>query len=414
MTLHNTGDLVQIKSRLWFEENKNIGTIFGFTDEMAAYCGMVLQICDMHPYRLKTGDGTQTNYCWKPEWFEDEVDNTHVLLMNNVFVKNHCEIGDIVEINSTQWYVTNKNKDNIISTRICNFTNAHSLYCGKLCKVVHVYVKDDNCFMYKLELYDDNMSGNTESNGIHIMWTDYMFKRLNNYTENNKVNDIDPNLYDLILNADSINIKRSCTPTPISIESSLLNAAKCDFIANTYEPNIEVSESTKTTSIGKRDLYDVEVDDNKEYKINNCIRVFMANTYEPNIEVSESTKTTSADKSIGKRDLYDAEVDDNKEYKINTCVRICSRDTIKNNNERTYLTHNCKFDVRMFQYCNNIYYIDEVIDFGLWHFKLYKLRTSDNNILPYLWSNYWFYSLEDEDNNCSEYKFNKQKVILNF
>ena len=364
MTRHNTGDLVQIKSRLWFEENKNIGTIFGFTDEMAAYCGMVLQICNMHPYQLKTGDGTQTNYCWKPEWFEDDVDRKHVLLMNNVFVKNHCEIGDIVEINSTEWYVTNKNKDDIIATDICNFTHAHSLYCGKLCKVVHVYVKDDNCFMYKLELYD-NMSGNTESNEIHIMWTDYMFKRLNNYTENNKVNDIDPNLYDLILNADSINIKRSCTPTPISIESSLLNAAKCDFIANTYEPNIEVSESTKTTSIGKRDL-------------------------------------------------YDAEVDDNKEYKINTCVRICSRDTIKNNNERTYLTHNCNFDVCMWQYCNNICYIDEVIDFGLWHFKLYKLRTSDNNILPYLWSNYWFYSLEDEDNNCSEYKFNKQKVILNF
>lgn len=42
MTLHNTGDLVQIKSRLWFEDSKNIGSIFGFTDEMAAYCGMVL------------------------------------------------------------------------------------------------------------------------------------------------------------------------------------------------------------------------------------------------------------------------------------------------------------------------------------------------------------------------------------
>ena len=115
-----------------------------------------------------------------------------------------------------------------------------------------------------------------------------------------------------------------------------------------------------------------------------------------------------------KLEWFEDDVDDNKEYKINTCVRICSRDTIKNNNERTYLTHNCNFDVCMWQYCNNICYIDEVIVFGLWHFKLYKLRTSDNNILPYLWSNYWFYSLEDENNNCSEYKFNKQKVILNF
>ena len=158
---HNIGDLVQIKSRLWFERNKNKNDYnnYNFSYEMAAYCGKVLYVSRIsdqynHPYSLKMGDGTTLNYYWCEEWIEDEIYPNNEVLVNSVNISRHCEVGDIVEINSKEWYNNNKNDSGCIETPISDFTYINSLYCGKRCKVIKLYYEDCGNITYNLQLFE--------------------------------------------------------------------------------------------------------------------------------------------------------------------------------------------------------------------------------------------------------------------
>lgn len=74
---HNVGDVVRIKSKEWYDENKKgsdsfrCQSGFNFTSTMSDFCGLTFEIIEERKshYRLK-GIG----YCWTDEMFEDSIE----------------------------------------------------------------------------------------------------------------------------------------------------------------------------------------------------------------------------------------------------------------------------------------------------------------------------------------------------
>lgn len=74
---YNVGDIVRIKSKKWYDENKKgsdsfrCQSGFNFTSKMSDFCGLTFEIIEemKSHYRLK-GIG----YCWTDEMFEDSIE----------------------------------------------------------------------------------------------------------------------------------------------------------------------------------------------------------------------------------------------------------------------------------------------------------------------------------------------------
>ena len=84
---HKVGDKVRIKSREWYEKNKNIsGDIFCgdtlFISAMHRYCGNVATIISVDGiYRL---DIDNTKFGWSDEMFEDDKPRTSETLLKDI------------------------------------------------------------------------------------------------------------------------------------------------------------------------------------------------------------------------------------------------------------------------------------------------------------------------------------------
>lgn len=74
---HKIGDLVRIKSRDWYEKNKNENGHFALKDEvftqgMSKYLGMTAKITEIFASGLAYGLDIDSEYKWTDEMFEDE------------------------------------------------------------------------------------------------------------------------------------------------------------------------------------------------------------------------------------------------------------------------------------------------------------------------------------------------------
>lgn len=91
---HKVGDKVRIKSREWYEKNKNragdilCGGIF-FVDDMVCYCGNIATIASVDRiYRL---DIDNSEFEWTDEMFEDDEPQVSEILLKDIanVVKAH-------------------------------------------------------------------------------------------------------------------------------------------------------------------------------------------------------------------------------------------------------------------------------------------------------------------------------------
>lgn len=91
---HKAGDKVRIKSREWYEKNKNragdifCGGIF-FVDGMVCYCGNIATIASVgRGYRL---DIDNSEFEWSDEMFEDDEPQVSEILLKDIanVIKSH-------------------------------------------------------------------------------------------------------------------------------------------------------------------------------------------------------------------------------------------------------------------------------------------------------------------------------------
>lgn len=90
---HKVGDKVRIKSKEWYEENKDeFGVIdsCSFTETMQHYCGKVATIVDVddYSYFIDLDHGT---FCWRDEIFEDDEPQVSETLLQDIanVIKSH-------------------------------------------------------------------------------------------------------------------------------------------------------------------------------------------------------------------------------------------------------------------------------------------------------------------------------------
>lgn len=156
MAKYKVGDLVIIKSKEWYDENKDgIGEVNGdgavFVPLMTKYCGKkatIAEVISPSTYRLDI-DGQRYN--WSEFALQD-------------FVGKY-KVGDAVQIKSLEWYNENKSNSGFIGggehARL--FVPAMSQYCGRTALITDYVPGEKGC--YRLS----NLDGNK------FVWCDYMF-----------------------------------------------------------------------------------------------------------------------------------------------------------------------------------------------------------------------------------------------
>lgn len=157
MARYKVGDHVIIKSKEWYEENKDeAGEInrdgAAFVRSMAKYCGKSTTIAEVvsskGTYRLDI-DGQRYN--WSEFTLQD-------------FVGKY-KVGDAVQIKSLEWYNENKSNSGFIGggAHARLFIPAMSQYCGRTALITDYVPGEKGC--YRLS----NLDGNK------FVWCDYMF-----------------------------------------------------------------------------------------------------------------------------------------------------------------------------------------------------------------------------------------------
>ena len=130
---YNVGDIVRIKSKKWYDENKKgsdsfrCQSGFNFTSKMSDFCGLTFEIIEemKSHYRLK-GIG----YCWTDEMFEDSIEEPLpegvgiAVPLSPVKVidweQRRYELVKSIMANSLESiYRTSDNEEKIVSKAIC-------------------------------------------------------------------------------------------------------------------------------------------------------------------------------------------------------------------------------------------------------------------------------------------------------
>lgn len=158
MARYKVGDRVTIKSKEWYEENKDeAGEInedgVAFVRSMAKYCGKSTTIAEVIPPRTYRLDIDGERYNW-----------SEYALHDSNFIGKY-KVGDAVQIKPLEWYNENKSNSGFIGggehARL--FVPAMTQYCGRTALITDYVPGEKGC--YKLS----NLDGN------RFVWCDYMF-----------------------------------------------------------------------------------------------------------------------------------------------------------------------------------------------------------------------------------------------